>query len=133
MATKKMPYTTSYASSLRLPSSRKRHTVSRRAPLTDAQRKERSISSQKRQEEIDEAVRDWKASTLTLASDLARRFNKKQRYFLDLFFQGGVHLVHKQTKVNPHNAFLSMKAQELRDSVWHSFSFIFLITNIFRR
>ena len=112
-----MPYTNSYAKSLRLPASRKRHTVSRRAPLTDSQRKERSAASQKRQDEIDEAVRDWKANTLTLATDLARRFNKKRRYFLDLFFQGGVHLVHKQTKVNPHNAFLSMKAQELRDSV----------------
>jgi len=111
-----MPYQKSYAKSLRLPSSRKRHTRSRRAPLTDAQRKERSAASQKRQDEIDEAVRDWKATTLTLATDLGRRFNKKPRYFLDLFFQGGVRLVHKQTKVNPRNAFLSMKAQELRDS-----------------
>lgn len=107
-----------YASALRLPSSRKRHNVSRRAPLTNAQRKERSVASQKRQEEIDEAVRDWKTSTLTLASDLARHFKKKPRYFLDLFFQGGVHLVRKQTKVNPHNAFLSMKAKELRDSMY---------------
>ena len=110
MATKKMPYTTSYASSLHLPSSCKRHTVSRQVPLTDAQCKERSISSQKHQEEIDEAVCDWKASTLTLALDLAHHFNKKQHYFLNLFFQGGIHLIHKQTKVNPHNPFLSMKA-----------------------
>ena len=117
VAAKKMPYTSSYAKSLRLPSSRKRHTVSRRAPLTHAQRKERSAASQRRQDEIDEAVRDWKATTLTLATDLGRCFNKKPRYFLDLFFQGSVHLVHKQTKVNPHNAFLLMKAQELRESV----------------
>ena len=55
---------------------------------------------------------------MTLATDLARRFNKKPRYFLDLFFQNGVHLVHKKTKVNAHNAFISMKAQELRDSVF---------------
>ena len=116
-----MPFAKSSAKSLRLPYSRKRHTVSRRAPLTDAQRKERSAASHKRQAEIDEAVRDWKASTLTLATDLARRFNKKPRYFLDLFFQGGVHLVHKHKKVNPHNAFLSMKAQELRDSALFPF------------
>ncbi|KAF8801633.1 hypothetical protein BYT27DRAFT_7261760 [Phlegmacium glaucopus] len=90
----------------------------------------RSAASRKRQEDIDDAVREWKASTLTLATDLACRFNKKQRYFLDLFFQSGVHLVCKQTKVNPHNAFLSMKAQELRDngetptlSVLHSEAF----------
>ena len=61
-------------------------------------------------------MHDCKANTLMLAMDLAHRFNKKRRYFLDLFFQGGVHLVHKQMKVNPHNAFLSMKAQELHDS-----------------
>ena len=126
-----MPYTNSYAKSLRLPASRKRHTVSRRAPLTDSQRKERSAASQKRQDEIDEAVHDWKANTLTLATDLARRFNKKCRYFLDLFFQGGVHLVHKQTKVNPHNAFLSMKAQELRDSaLFPSRRSVFLLMTI---
>jgi len=112
-----MPYTSSYAKSLCRPSSHKWHTVSRKAPLTDAQRKEKSAASQRHQNEIDKAVCDWKATTLTLAMDLGRHFNKKPRYFLNLFFQGSVHLVHKQTKVNPHNAFLSMKAQELRDSV----------------
>jgi hypothetical protein len=112
-----MPFT----NSLRLPSSRKRRTISKiskRAPLTDTQRKERSAASHKRREDIDEAVCEWKASTMTLATDLARRFNKKPRYFLDLFFQNGVHLVHKKTKVNAHNAFISMKAQELRDSAF---------------
>ena len=113
------------AKSLHLPTSRKWHTVSRRAPLTDAQRKERSAASHKRQAEIDNAVRTWKATTLTLATDLARHFNKKPHYFLNLFFQGGVHLVHKQTKVNQHNVFLSMKAQELGDSPLFPCQFFF--------
>ena len=118
-----------FANSLRVPSSRKRHTVSKRAPLSDAQKKVRSAASRKRQEDIDDTVREWKASTLTLAKELARRFNKKERYFLDLFFQSGVHLVRKQTKVNAHNAFLSMKAQELRESASsHSFSSYLLLT-----
>ena len=126
-----MPYTNSYPKSLHLPASHKRHTVSRRAPLTDSQRKERSAASQKRQDEIDEAVCDWKANTLTLAMDLAHHFNKKHRYFLNLFFQGGIHLVHKQTKVNPHNAFLSMKAQELHDSaLFPSRCSVFLLMTI---
>ena len=90
------------------------------------QRKVRCIT-----EVSDEAVHDWKANTLTLAMGLVHRFNKKRQYFLNLFFQGGVHLVHKQTKVNPHNAFLSMKAQELHDSAlfpsWHS---VFLLMTI---
>ena len=126
-----MPSTKSYAKSLHLLSSRKWHTVSQRAPLTDAQCKERSAASQKCQEEIDEAVHDWKATTLTLVTDLACCFNKKPWYFLNLFFQGDVHLVDKQMKVNPHNAFLSMKAQELCDSALFSSqsSVFFLTTN----
>jgi hypothetical protein len=69
-----MPYT----NTLRLPRSLVRHTVSSKVH------------------------REWKAApkayTLTLATDLGRRFNKKPRYFLDLFFQGGVHLVTKTRK-----------------------------------
>ena len=108
----KMPYT----NTLHLPRSRVRHTVSSKVRLTESQRKERSARSSKRRAEIEDAVQQWKAYTLTLATDLGRRFNKKPRYFLDLFFQGGVHLVTKQGKVNAHNAFLAMKAQELRNS-----------------
>ena len=120
--------------SLRLPSSRKHHTISKRAPLTDVQHKERSAALCKRQEDIDEAVCEWKASTMTLATDLARRFNKKPCYFLDLFFQNGVHLVHKKTKINTHNAFLSMKAQELHDSALLQFtSYLLQLTDSCRR
>jgi hypothetical protein len=108
----KMPYT----NTLRLPRSRVRHTVSSKVRLTESQRKERSARSSKCRAEIEDVVQQWKAYTLTLATDLGRRFNKKPRYFLDLFFQGGVHLVTKQGKVNAHNAFLAMKAQELRNS-----------------
>ena len=112
-----------YKKTLRLPRSRVRHTVSSKAHLTESQRKERSARSHKRRADIEDAVREWKAYTLTLATDLGRRFNKKQRYFLDLFFQGGAHLVTKQGKVNAHNAFLAMKAQELRLSMYafHAF------------
>ena len=123
-----------FANSLRVPSSRKRHTISKRAPLSDAQRKARSAASRKHQGDIDDAVREWKASTLTLATELARCFNKKECYFLDLFFQSGVHLMCKQMKVNTHNAFLLMKAQELHESASsHSFSSYLLLTGHRRR
>ena len=112
-----------YAKTRRLPKSRARHTISRKAPLTDSQRKERAARAGTRRGEINDEVREWKVSTLKLATDLARRFNKKPRYFLDQFFQGGVHLVRKQDKVNPHNAFLSMKATELRLSEYSLASF----------
>lgn len=95
-----MPYT----HSRRLPRTRARHTISLKAPLTDSQRKERAARARKRRDEY----------TLNLATDLARRFNRKPRYFLDHFFQAGAHLVTKKGKVNPYNAFLAMKASELR-------------------
>ncbi|KAF8954280.1 hypothetical protein BDZ97DRAFT_491743 [Flammula alnicola] len=43
------------------------------------------------------------------------RFNKKPRYFLNIFFHGGARMVNHHEKINPHNAFISLKAQELRD------------------
>ena len=109
-----MPYT----NTLHLPRSRVQHTISSKARLTESQHKERSARSCKRQAEIEDAVHEWKAYTLTLATDLGQCFNKKPRYFLDLFFQGSVHLATKQGKVNAHNAFLAMKAQELRLSMF---------------
>lgn len=51
------------------------------------------------------------------ANELAERFNKKPRHFLDIFFHGGARMINTQEKVNPHNAFLSLKAQELRDGM----------------
>ena len=67
----------------------------------------------------------WTKSTLNTASELAHRFDKKERYFLDIFFQGGAHLVRKQTKVNAYNAFKFLKAEELRDGeifLWCDYS-----------
>jgi hypothetical protein len=116
-----MPHT----KSVRLPRSRVRYsTISSKVRLTESQRKERSARSHKRRAEIEDAVGEWKAYTFTLATELGRRFNKKPRYFLDLFFQGGVHLVTKQGKVNAHNAFLAMKAQELRQSMFSIAPFV---------
>lgn len=101
-----------------LPPTRLRNVTTKPAPLTEAQRKERAERNRIRQDEIDEAVEAWKMTTLTTANELAERFSKKTRYFLDLFFQNGAHLVHKHSKVNAHNAFLHMKAEELRDSMF---------------
>ena len=102
-------------SSIIVPPTRIRNTASKPTPLTNVQRKDRAASNSLRQAQITEAVEAWKQSTLNTAADLANRFDKKERYFLDLFFQAGTHLVHQQKKVNAHNAFLHMKAEELRD------------------
>ena len=102
-------------SSVIVPPTRLRNTVSTRTPLPDGRRKERATSNSLRQAQINEAVEAWKQSTRNTAADLANRFDKKEHYFLDLFFQAGTHLVHQHKKVNPHNAFLHMKAEEMRD------------------
>lgn len=102
--------------SVLLPPTRLRHTGAKAAPLTHAQRKERTERNRLRQQDINSAVEDWKQSTMSTVTELARRFDKKERYFLDMFFEGGAHLIHKHQKVNVHNAFLSAKAEELRDS-----------------
>ena len=103
-------------SSVLLPPSRIRNSgTSKSAPLTPAQRTARAERHNKIQAEINDAIDEWTKSTLNTASELARRFDKKERYFLDIFFQGGAHLVHKKTKVNAYNALKHLKAEELRD------------------
>ncbi|KAF8874789.1 hypothetical protein BD779DRAFT_1423976, partial [Infundibulicybe gibba] len=83
------------------------------APTPAPQRKEKAAERQVRQREIDAAVREWFASTLSRADDLAQRFNKKPQHFLDLFFQGGAHMINHRSKTNPFNAFKSAKAKEI--------------------
>ena len=89
--------------------------TSKPAVLTPAQRTARAERNGQLQTEISNAIDEWMKSTLNTATELARRFDKKERYFLDIFFQGGAHLIHKQTKVNAYNAFKHSKAEELRD------------------
>jgi hypothetical protein len=48
----------------------------------------------------------------TKATALGKRFDKSTRYFLDMFFQGGAHLVNHQNKLNAFNAFKAEKAAE---------------------
>ncbi|KJA19639.1 hypothetical protein HYPSUDRAFT_143463, partial [Hypholoma sublateritium FD-334 SS-4] len=62
---------------------------------------------------IESAIDEWMASTLAKAAELADRFDKKPRYFLDHFFLGGQKLIYKQSVTNSFNAFKSVKAAEL--------------------
>jgi hypothetical protein len=93
-----------------------RHEKARSAPIPAQQHQERLEACQEKQQAIDDAVGDWFSYTLAKADNLAQRFNKKPQYFLDIFFQGGAHMVNHQSKVNTHNAFKSLKAWELSDS-----------------
>ena len=82
-------------SSVLLPPSRIREpATSKSAVPTPAQRTARAERNSQLQTELSNAIDEWTKSTLNTASELARRFDKKERYFLDIFFQGGAHLVH---------------------------------------
>jgi hypothetical protein len=85
----------------------------KRAPLTTHQRAQRRLAHANKQDSIDAAVNSWLSSTIALADELAQRFEKKPRYFLDLFFHGGARMVYKRKKANPWSAFLSLKAKEV--------------------
>jgi len=101
--------------SLAVKQSRVRHTTSKPAPTTAAQRKEKAKQREDNQEEINAEVTDWFNETMAKASILAAKFNKKPRYFLDMFFHGGARMINAVEEVNPYCAFLSLKSQELRD------------------
>ncbi|CAK5261819.1 unnamed protein product [Mycena citricolor] len=64
---------------------------------------------------LEPLIADWFKSTIERADELSKRFNKKPRYFLDHFFQGGARMVNHQEKVNPFNAFKAFKAKEIRE------------------
>ncbi|KAJ7269468.1 hypothetical protein C8J57DRAFT_1066654, partial [Mycena rebaudengoi] len=51
------------------------------------------------------------------AEELATRFDKKPRYFLDIFFQGSAHMVNHHEKVNTYNMFKSLKAADHREGM----------------
>lgn len=85
------------------------------APRPSAQRQEKKQECLEQQEAIDAAVNEWFSYTIAKADDLASRFQKKPRYFLDIFFQGGARMVHHHSKVNSFNAFKSLKSRELNE------------------
>jgi hypothetical protein len=58
---------------------------------------------------------EWWTYTEEKASELANCFDKKEQYFLDIFFQGGARMVNHHKEVNPYNALKSEKAAELRE------------------
>ncbi|KAJ7020930.1 hypothetical protein C8F04DRAFT_929748, partial [Mycena alexandri] len=86
------------------------------APLTAQQQKEKRDARQEKQERMDAKVRKWMDDPNELANTMALEFDVKPRYILDIFFQGGAHMIHHQEVTNPYNAFKAMKAAELREA-----------------
>jgi hypothetical protein len=87
-------------------------------PIPSQQRKEKLAACQENQRLIDDVVSEWYTYTLAKADDLGKRFNKKPRYFLNIFFQGGAKMVNHQEKTNAYNAFKSLKAADLNKGLY---------------
>jgi len=87
------------------------------APIPHQQKKTKAENRERTQAEMDEIVSEWFTATDQKIDELAKQFNKKPRYFRDLFFNGGARMAHHHDKVNAHRAFLHLKSQELRDGM----------------
>ncbi|KAJ7841160.1 hypothetical protein B0H14DRAFT_2360304 [Mycena olivaceomarginata] len=85
------------------------------APLTAEQLKEKRAERNDKQARIDARVQQWMESTNELANSMAAEFDMAPCYFLDIFFQGGAHMINHQDVVNPYNAFRGLKSMELRE------------------
>ncbi|KAJ6555542.1 hypothetical protein B0H10DRAFT_2241314 [Mycena sp. CBHHK59/15] len=85
-------------------------------PLAPDERKEKCENREIRKQKIDDVVGEWWASMHVKAEELGVRFDLSAHYFLDIFFQGGAHMINRQEKkVNPYNVFKSEKAAEARE------------------
>ncbi|KAJ7848496.1 hypothetical protein B0H14DRAFT_2583013 [Mycena olivaceomarginata] len=80
-------------------------------PNTAQEVKEKCEASQETQAAIDAEVVDFMTYAMTKAATLGKHFDKSTRYFLDMFFQGGAHLVNHQEKINLFNAFTKLTVQ----------------------
>lgn len=94
---------------------RQRHGVPKPCvPVPQEQRAQRQERNQQRNADMDGAMLAWESYTLSKAEELADRFDKTPRYFLDLFFQAGTRLASRHEKVNGFNAFKSKRMAEMR-------------------
>jgi hypothetical protein len=84
-------------------------------PRTTEQLKEKQQARNDRQTRIDACVQKWMEDTNKLAHTMGTEFDMEPRYFLDIFFQGGAHMINHQEAVNPYNAFRGLKSIELRE------------------
>ena len=135
-----MPHTTKTLQAISAP--RTRQPAPPRAPLTAEQKKEKRDEREDLQQRIDIDVgktvlfcsmtffhsffaAEWFSYTNAKAVELGAKYDKRPRYFLDIFFQGGAHMVNHQEKTNPYNAFKAEKAAQRREG--HFFTLLLYV------
>lgn len=88
------------------------------APLTADAKKAKGEERERLRAAIDADVDQWFSYTMAKAEELSEKYNKKPRYFLDMFFQGGARLIHERG-ATAWNAFISKKTEEVNGGVYH--------------
>ncbi|KAJ8082795.1 hypothetical protein PM082_008651 [Marasmius tenuissimus] len=94
---------------------RKRRPRPKPTPIPQALKIIRRQKAQATRKAINDIVAKWEQDTRKLAEQLAGKYGRKVRYFLDLLFQGGVRLTKQQQHTNDFNAFKCVKAHDLRN------------------
>ncbi|KAL0568416.1 hypothetical protein V5O48_013570 [Marasmius crinis-equi] len=83
--------------------------------MTFAQRKKMNEKRTITNRQIKTAVAQKLQELMTWAKEQGRIFGKKDRYFKDMIFNGGVQLKHLKQKTSPYNAWRAEKAREIRE------------------
>jgi hypothetical protein len=98
--------------------------VQKPSPIPSQQQRKKLAVCQETQQLIKNTINEWYTYTLAKANDLSKQFNKKPRYFLDIFFQGGTKMANHHHKINMYSAFKSLKAADLNKG------FFFLLSHL---
>lgn len=89
--------------------------VKPRIPIPPEQRHQRNEANRECRDEINAGIIAWENYTLSKAEELAARFDKRPRYFLDLFYQATSHLASRHEKPNGFNIYKSKRIAEMRE------------------
>ncbi|KAF7371510.1 hypothetical protein MVEN_00005800 [Mycena venus] len=84
-------------------------------PLTTAEQSAKREEREERKAYTDTIIQEWRNITYTMAQKLAKKYDRDEKYYLELFFQGGAHMIKHQEVINPYNAFKHEKAAEVRE------------------
>jgi hypothetical protein len=91
------------------------------APIPCWQQKANRQERADRQAQIDAEISQLFDHIKATTDQLAKRFDMKARYFLDIIFQGGAHMIKHQEAINPYNAWKHKKALENQESTYAHF------------
>ncbi len=84
-------------------------------PVPPEQRAQRRETNRECREEVNATIIAWETYTLSKAEELAERFKRRPRYFLDLFYQSTSRLASRHEKANGFNLYKRKRTAEMRE------------------